>query len=183
MPLNLRARIKKLAAEQSDEASQPVSYAILKSDGEEQEEIEQPGEQEGEVPESLDAPPPDSPPEDTATEAPPEDVEPPPDAEPMPEPEPEDVTAPDDWEPVEADEPVEPSGPDAELEVPESEDAAVADEQPDWESMLGFVGQQANEQLFDGIAIRLAESTHRTINRTQDRFEQHMAELDIGNSY
>lgn len=54
---------------------------------------------------------------------------------------------------------------------------------PDWEAMLGYVGQQANDQLFDGIAIRLAESTHRIINRTQDRFEQHMAELDIGNSY
>ncbi|MEY5060714.1 MAG: hypothetical protein RIS45_635, partial [Planctomycetota bacterium] len=54
---------------------------------------------------------------------------------------------------------------------------------PDWESMLGYVGQQANDELFDGLAIRLADSTHRSLNRFQDRFEQRMAELDIGNSY
>lgn len=95
-------------------------------------------------------------------------------------PPPEDVPAPDDWEPSEPE--VEPE-PVPEMQVEEQRDGVAQSEIPDWESMLGYVGQQANDQLFDGMAIRLAESTYRQLNRVQDRFEQQMQELDIGNSY
>jgi hypothetical protein len=182
MPLNLRARIKRLMNEQSEEAAQPTSYAILKSTGEDQEEIDPPGEQEGDVPEALDVAPPDSPPEPEGPATESEEVEPP-EAEPIPEPDPPEAVPPPEDFPEMGDVPEQENGSFQEMDVPEDEDGQQQPEQPDWESMLGYVGQQGNDQLFDGLAIRMAESTHRQLNRFQDKFERHMAELDIGNSY
>lgn len=200
MPLDLRQRIKLLMNEQEAEAEEPASYAVLRGRSDEQPDVP---DSSADTPEE--APPPESGPIESpeATDATQESIESPetpepqslqidsPDEPPEPEsveisepdqlpepPPPEDRTV-DDWEP-----PVEAQTETPEFgEAPESVDLGTSDETPDWESMLGYVGQQANDQLFDGIAIRLAESSHRIINRVQDKFEQHMAELDIGNSF
>jgi hypothetical protein len=176
---DVRSRIKRLMDEQAEEAAQPVSYAMFQDD--ETEELPEP---QGQQSDSDSTEPP------TLSMPPSEPVEPQQEIEPPEEPEVEpaemtEIPPPEDWsEPVQEFEPPEERElePVPEMAAPEQE-REFEPEMPDWESMLGYIGQQANDQLFDGIAIRLAESTHRQINRVQDRFEQHMAELDIGNSY
>jgi hypothetical protein len=162
MPLNLRARIKRLMNEQADEAVQPFSYAVLKSTGEDQEEVEAPGEQEGELPEVLDVAPPESPPEPEpeAVEAPPEDVAPP-EVAPTPEPEPDEVSPPEDWGVPEDD--IEPA---AEVEpMPEIESAEDETEQqpdPEWnESQMNFDTEEPPEQPDDPYGRAMADTEWR----------------------
>lgn len=176
MPSNLQDRIKALMDEQAEEASQPVSYATLESE-DEPEQRETPEESQEPPDEPIEPPAAETAPESTQ-DVPEPESEAPVGLEDVPPPEESEVPPPEDYEvPEEVVEPV------PEMAVEEDGGREFQPEEPDWESMLGYVGQQANDQLFDGIAIRLAESTHRIISRTQDRFEQHMAELDIGNSY
>lgn len=158
MPLNLRARIKRLMNEQADEAVQPFSYAVLKSTGEDQEEAEAPGEQEGELPEVLDVAPPE--PEPEVIEAPPEDVAPP-EVEPMPEPEPDEVEPPEDWGVPEDD--VEPA---AEVEsMPEIESAEDDTEQqpdPEWnESQMNFDTEEPPDEPDDPYGRAMADTEWR----------------------
>ena len=183
---DVRSRIQRLMQEQAEEAGQPVSHATLES-AEPSEVIEQSsGSSE---PETVD--PPSQTPEPVEDVPAPETVPPPetetvdPPSQPIEEtaqeeePESQPITPPEDWSaPESATDMTVPDASDIPPETPQE-----SRDQPDWQSMLGYVGDQANDELFDGLATRLAESTHRALNRVQDRFDQRMAELDIGNSY
>lgn len=161
MPSVVRERMQKLMDEQKAEAELPTSRSVYAS---EEPEIDAPEVQESESADEIPLP------EQNAQESEADDI-------PLPE------TAPAEEQPQSSGDDTGADDVAAEpMETPEAADSEQQPEQPDWQSMLGYVGQQANDQLFDSLAINLAESTHRIVNRTRDKFDQRFAELDIGNS-
>lgn len=182
MPKELPERIKRLMEDQAEEAALPVSYSILRSVKPEAAE-DPPGESDevtpspsDEVPQNEVQPAPEDwqvadPNEGNEQSQPPEDWN---------QPQGELTAPPQDWEQPE---PARSEAPDMEPAEDANSQQSAREDAPDLESTLGFMGQQGNDQLFDGLAIQMAESVHRQMGRFQDRFDQRMAELDIGNSY
>lgn len=191
MPKDMRWRINKLMEDQRAEAGQPASFAMLKQDEFEQiaeaapessaaeTDTEPEPETEDVVSEEITSPSDDSAADvgDEFAETPAEDI-PTQDFE-----DPDQVDPPEDWTPPPAAAESEEQS-SLETEDPtDREQLLQQQKEPDLESLTHFMGTQGNDQLFDGLAIQMAESMHRQLNRFQDRFDQRMAELDIGNSY